>query len=237
MRAADRFKEFRTREKLSMRGLAEALGVTSSIVSDWESGKAEVRKPNALAIQAIYGYRWEWLMTGEEPMRLVLGTPRNIHQIPVLDGLPSCGPSGEIHELGPNADTHPFSAAFIGELLRQCGAGSAATLFAAHVQGDSMSPTIQAGDMVLVNTALALRVEPQKGALHMVRRAAGSSEARVKRVFLSTDSTHLTLNSDNRNYPPLLIPVDGVPVQDLVIGRVCWYGRTVVDQQPKPEDW
>lgn len=237
MKAADRLKQFRTENKLTMRTLAEALGVTSSIVSDWESGKSEVRKPNALAIQAIYGYRWEWLMTGEGPKRLAGGIPRNVLEIPILDGLPSCGPSGEIHELGPNTDTHPFSASFIQEVLRQCGAGSVATLFAAHVQGDSMAPTIQTGDMVLVNTALPLRIEPRRGALHLVRRTPGSSEARVKRVFLYPDGSYLTLNSDNRSFPPLTIPMDGVPLQDLIIGRVCWYGCTPLNQVPTPEDW
>jgi phage repressor protein C with HTH and peptisase S24 domain len=98
-----------------------------------------------------------------------------------------------------------------------------------------MNPTILAGDTVVVNTALELRVEPRKGALHMVRRAPDSMEARVKRLFF--DGTALTLHSDNRTYPPVTIPIDGVPVQDLVIGRVCWYGRTVVDHPPKPEDW
>jgi SOS-response transcriptional repressor LexA len=193
-----------------------------------------------MALELLYGLSWTWLMDGQGQMwvhRLSSTGPRSVQEIPILDGLPSCGPSGEIHELGPNADTMPFSAAFIQEVLRQCGAGSASTLFVAQVQGDSMSPTIQPGDTVMVNTALSVRIEPRKGALHMVRRAPGSAEARIKRVFLSSDGAYLTLNSDNGTYPPLQIPVDGVPLQDLVIGRICWYGRAIAGQAPKPEDW
>lgn len=238
MTGADRFKEFRISKKLTMRALAEALGVTSSIVSDWESGKSEIRKPNAMALELLYGLSWVWLLDGQGQMWVRpqgSNGARAIQEVPLLDGLPSCGPSGEIHELGPSAESIPFSAAFLQEMLHQCGAGTLANLFAARIQGDSMSPTILAGDTVVVNTALALRVEPRKGALHMVRRAPGSMEARVKRLFF--DGSALTLHSDNRTYPPVTIPIDGVPIQDLVIGRVCWYGRSVVDHVPGHGDW
>ena len=236
MKAADRFREFRSEQKLTMRALADALGVTSSIVSDWESGKSEIRKPNALAIQAIYGYRWEWLMNGEEPKRVPSGAPRNAVTIPLLDGLPSCGPSGEIGDLGPHSDELVFGTNLIQEALRQCAAGTPDHLFAARVQGDSMAPILLAGDTVLVNTALPLRLEPRKGALHLVRRAPGSSEARVKRLWL--EGSNLVLRSANPRFPDLIVPVNGNPIQDLVIGRVCWYGHMAVgDVAPSPTDW
>jgi len=234
MEPKERLKQVRSELGLSTRSIAEALGVGASVYSQWETGQAPVRKPNALAIQAIWGYRWEWLMTGEEPKKLGHG-PRRVQEVPLLEGLPSCGPSGELHEMGLAPETIPFSASFISAVLHQAGAGTVDTLFAAHVQGDSMSPTIQAGDTVLVNTALALRLEPRKGALHLVRRAPDSMEARVKRLFF--DGSALTLHSDNRTYPPVTIPIDGVPIQDLVIGRVCWYGRSVMDQVPGHGDW
>lgn len=229
---------------LSGAAFGTPIGKTKSTISQWESGAVDFSLSDSLAIELVWGISSAWLMTGEGEMRSGRG-PRYIEDrgepglylLPLLDGLPSCGPSGEIADLGPDAERLPFSFSFVESVLRQCGAGTEANLFLARVQGDSMSPTIQAGDTVMVNTALALRLEPRKGALHLVRRIPGSSEARVKRLFLSTDQAHLTMASDNSAYPPITVPIDGVPLQEVVVGRVCWYGRTLVDQLAKPEDW
>lgn len=235
MEARDRLKQVRAELGLSTRAVAEALGVGASVYSQWETGQAPVRKPNALAIQAIWGYRWEWLMNGEEPKR-VGSAPRNAQAIPLLDGLPSCGPSGEIGDLGPHSEELVFSTSFVQEVLRQCGAGSVETLFAARVQGVSMQPLLEPGDTILVNTALPLRLEPRKGALHLVRKEAGSAEVRVKRVW--ADGQGLTLRSDNGAFREIYIELKGHPIQDLVVGRVCWYGRNLVGTPaPAPGDW
>jgi transcriptional regulator with XRE-family HTH domain len=237
MKAAERLKEFRAEQKLTMRALADALGVTSSIVSDWESGKSEIRKPNALAMELLYGVSWKWLLNGEQPKRVESKPPRNAQSIPLLDGLPSCGPSGAITDLGPHSEETVFSAGLIQEVLRQCGAGSVETLFAARVQGDSMKPLLEPGDTILVNTALPLRLEPKKNALHLVRKAVGSSEVRVKRLFLSGGV--LILRSENQEaFPDRDVQLGDTPIQDLVIGRVCWYGRNLVAPPAKsPDDW
>ena len=237
MKAFERFKAFRVEQKLTMRALADALGVTSSIVSDWEAGKAEIRKPNAMALELLYGVSWRWLMTGEGPMRVESKAPRNAQAIPLLDGLPSCGPSGEITDLGPHSEEMIFSAGLIQEVLRQCGAGSVETLFAARVQGDSMKPLLEPGDTILVNTALPLRLEPKKNTLHLVRKAVGSSEVRVKRIFYGGGV--VTLRSENQEaFPDRYVKLGDSPIQDLVIGRVCWSGRNLVaPQAPSPGDW
>ncbi|WLT32257.1 S24 family peptidase [Geothrix sp. PMB-07] len=229
--------------KLSGAAFGAPIGKAKGTISQWEAGSVDFSLSDSLAIEHVWGISSPWLMANEGDMfssrtpRLYNRTEHGVFLLPLLDGLPSCGPSGEIADLGEDAEGLPFGQKFIGELLRQCGAGSEANLFVARVQGDSMNPTILAGDTVMVNTALPLRLEPKKGALHLVRRRAGSSEARVKRVFLSADGAHLTMNSDNPTYPPLTVPVDGVPIQDLIVGRVCWYGRSLLDQAPKAEDW
>jgi len=68
MNAKERIKRFRSEIDLTTRALGEVLGVSASVISDWESGKAPVRKPNAMALQLLYGVSWKWLMEGEGPM-------------------------------------------------------------------------------------------------------------------------------------------------------------------------
>ncbi|WLT30753.1 helix-turn-helix transcriptional regulator [Geothrix sp. PMB-07] len=65
--AAKRFCDIRSELGKSARQISRELGIGGSVYSNWESGQAPPRKPNALAIQALYGYRWEWVMTGQEP--------------------------------------------------------------------------------------------------------------------------------------------------------------------------
>ncbi|WP_372342160.1 helix-turn-helix transcriptional regulator [Geothrix sp. PMB-07] len=235
---AGRLRHVRAATGLQQEDFGLRIGVSKAAISRWETGSAEVTPLAAMAIEYVYGIRFAWLMLGEEPMQAQLQNTGSgsALMLPVLDGLPSCGPSGEIHDLAPNADRQPFRRGLIQEVLRQCGAGSESTLFAARVQGDSMSPTIQPGDMVLVNTALPLRVEPRKGALHLVRTTPDTQEARIKRVHISPDGRYMNLISENEAaYPLEPVPLDGVPVQDLVIGRVCWYERILGDLPSKPK--
>jgi len=65
--ANSRFVEIRKDLGMTLREISKELGVVNSLYHHWETGQALPRKPNALAIQALYGYRWEWVMTGQGP--------------------------------------------------------------------------------------------------------------------------------------------------------------------------
>lgn len=83
--ASSRFAEIRKNLGLSTREIAKELGIAQNVYHHWESGKTPARKPNALALQALYGYRWEWVMTGEEPKR-VEGVPPNTLELDAFVG-------------------------------------------------------------------------------------------------------------------------------------------------------
>lgn len=68
MKPGDRLKKARTELKLTTRELAGALGVSQSVVSEWESNKMAMRQPNAMSIELLYGISWKWLMTGDGSM-------------------------------------------------------------------------------------------------------------------------------------------------------------------------
>jgi len=68
--ASSRFAEIRKDQGLTLREISDELGIANTVYLYWETGKNRPRKPNALALQALYGYRWEWVMTGEGPKRV-----------------------------------------------------------------------------------------------------------------------------------------------------------------------
>lgn len=53
---------------LTTREVGGALGVSQSLVSEWESNKLLIRQPNAMAFELLYGVSWRWLMLGEGEM-------------------------------------------------------------------------------------------------------------------------------------------------------------------------
>ena len=83
---------------------------------------------------------------------------------------------------------------------------------AVEVTGDSMVPTLSAGDTVLVDH---LRNEPRQGRIFAVRR---EDELLVKRTQKEPDSGWM-LTSDNESYEPISIGADFA-----VIGEVVWRG-------------
>ena len=100
-----------------------------------------------------------------------------------------------------------------------------------------MVPTIQDKEIVLVNTAMGIRTEPRNNGIYLVRRAQEDSDARVKRIRLDRERRQLVLGSDNRSFQPAFIDLDGVPLHQLILGRVCWVGRYLLDTDPPAEDW
>lgn len=224
-----RLQEARAALDLSQRAFGEALGVSHVSVARWETGKTEVSLLTAKAIEQVWRISADWLLFGVGPMMAPARLPNptgpfrdGVVLVPQIEGLPMCGPGGEIQDPGPDAPHHAISQGFFASSLKACGAGSLETLYFARVQGDSMVPTIRPGDLILVNTALPLRLEPKKGALHLVRKTPRAKEASVKRLYLVGD--HLNATSDSATGAAIDIPINDTPIQDLVLGRVLWYG-------------
>lgn len=44
------------------------MGISGSVISEWESSKLLIRQPNAMALELLFGISWKWLMTGEGEM-------------------------------------------------------------------------------------------------------------------------------------------------------------------------
>lgn len=114
--------------------------------------------------------------------------------------------------------------AFRRTWLRGIGV-AASQAVVAQARGDSMAPTIQPGDTLLIDTA---RREPpsevrgpkdtRPAPIFALRDDGG---ARVKRIERAGGDT-LMLLSDNRDFAPEVLDVRRAEI----IGRVMWWGRT-----------
>lgn len=225
--------------KLSGEEFGERLGMTKAAISSWETERTGVTKVLALAIEHVFGISSRWVMDcegGPWAERPDLSGDSSIAGVPLLPGSPTCGSGGEISDPGPNALRIPFRKEFIQELLSECGGGSEADLFVAEVAGESMRPTVLPGDRALINTALELRLRPNRNALYLVRPDPLSADARIKRVRLEADG-QLCFLSDAPGFAPVTVQVDGNPIQSLILGRVCWVGRSVVQSERLDRNW
>jgi len=226
-----RLKQVRQALHLSMGALGESLGVSSAAVSYWESGKTEIPKSSALALQAVYGYRWEWLMTGEGPEKLqplsITKTPAAAVMVRVFEGPPEFEEDSETVRPVDNPEAqqaYPFRLTTLRPMLKRCGAGHVGTLALIRIPADeNMMPLLPGGGLMLVNTSLALRSHPPTGALVLVPWGEGVA---FRRAFPQPPPRgggdhSLPLHTENPTTPgrSLWIPAEGL--DRLVLGVVC----------------
>lgn len=69
MSVNDRVRQIRTAEGCTMRQFASRLGISSSAVSQIETGRTGISDQTVLSICREFGIREEWLRTGEGEMK------------------------------------------------------------------------------------------------------------------------------------------------------------------------
>ena len=90
----------------------------------------------------------------------------------------------------------------------------------ARVSGDSMFPTLSAGDMVLIDR------DRRKSSIYAFLE---SGEARIKRIE-RPDQNLMVLLSDNPEYAPQMRTSAQIAALNLsIIGKVVWSGHTIND--------
>lgn len=89
-----------------------------------------------------------------------------------------------------------------------------------QVTGDSMLPTLQDGDIILIDES---QTHLQPGKIYFVRV---DNAAMAKR--LDQEPGHTILISDNRElYPPVRIPKSDESIDFKIIAKVLWFGREI----------
>ncbi len=237
---AERFRALRLALSKSQSAFGEPIGVSYAAVSRWEKDDALPPDMAAIALEHVYGVSSKWLLTGEGPMWIPKPAPTEgsaeLLSRPLIAGAASCGPGGEIADPGPTALRMPFRKDFLLELLQESGAGSTEDLYVVECSGESMRPTVHPGDMALINTSLELRLQPKRNALYLVRPDPASAEGRIKRVRIDANG-QLCFLSDAPGFTPIAVDLDSLPMQSLILGRVCWVARSVVKDERPERNW
>jgi len=221
--------------------LAESLGVSGASISDWKSGKQPIKKAICLALQALYGISWTWILDGTGP-KWAFRPSGNDHSdqlvfIPRIDPARGFGPSGIVIPPDKASPGTPFQRSLLQAILMECGAGTVSDLFIVDCEGDAMRPTIQEGDLVLINTAMQLRRSPKSQAMFLVRNNSLGGATRIKRVLDFEESRFIRLTVDSPGYLPLDLETEDTPTPCLVLGRVCWISRNVLKSEHPSKNW
>lgn len=118
---------------------------------------------------------------------------------------------------GLDAGGDPLGFAFQAGWVRALASRGADRLVVVRMAGDSMQPTLHAGDQLLIDTADSLgRLRDGLYALRI------GDEIIVKRLGVRPGARHVTVVSDNIAYPAW----PGCDPAELgVIGRLVWAGR------------
>ena len=93
---------------------------------------------------------------------------------------------------------------------------------------ESMLPTLEPGDVVVIDQNPDRRRAPKAGHIYAVNFGAltGDDGGAVKRIDLSGSTLVVTSdNMDKRAYPPQVFNVTDVNLLDALVGEVVWTGR------------
>jgi|GEM_PF-580027 len=145
--------------------------------------------------------------------------------IPLLESRVSGGPEGEVlyEEI---ADYLPFKRDWIERVAGRTEERQRALLLV-RVRGDSMSPTINQGEIVLIDTYEGERLHVLDGRIYLVILPDGSST--LKRLVLKKEDGRfklLCLSDNTPDYRPFEFDLEpGKTLKHYILGRVRWCGK------------
>ena len=195
--------------------LARKAGISEALVRNWKlPGGSEPARDKIIAFAEAANVNIEWLMTGREPMRPgeenQKGVGAEFALVPIYNVSISAG-AGAF----PNKEHVIGNLAFTRHWLRSRGL-QVNHLAATNAKGDSMEPSINDGDMLLIDT---LQRDLGQDDIYVIRR---DDALMVKRLQLGFDENVLVI-SDNPRYKE-----QSISTADLdIIGRVVWIGHTL----------
>jgi phage repressor protein C with HTH and peptisase S24 domain len=203
---------------MSVAEVAREADVNRTFVYDILRGRSQVPSLEKLTrVARVVKVELDWLLTGKG--RVHGGDPitEDYHNefvaIQYAAVRPSMGGGAIVDtEDRPGRDFH-FRRAWIRDRLK----AAPSLLRVMAVQGDSMMPTLNDGDVILVDMNQRSPIPPGIFVLH---DGMGLVAKRLEHVPFS-DPPSLRIISDNAHYTPYECTADEVNI----VGRVRWYGR------------
>jgi phage repressor protein C with HTH and peptisase S24 domain len=200
-----------------LKALSAHTGVHYKTLNGYQTpGRVNVAPEQAQMIASSCGVEFAWIRKGEGPMlREEQKGADEAQFFSVRKALARCSAGGgEIPEEGYEAQTYMFRR----DWLRGVALESLEKLFLMDVTGDSMEPTLLAGDTVLVDKGRTTEVTQ---GIYVLRI---NDALLIKRLALASPG-RITVICDNKKlYPPTTMPVEEVRVH----GQVVWFGRPLI---------
>jgi len=196
--------------KNSMRSFAKKAGVHPASISQYLTGKTEPTRPTLIAIAEAVGVSVEWLATGRGPKH-----PDTPNEWPP-DGYTIIREYEVEVSAGTGIDAQRGQAGFSivqKRWIDKIGA-KAEDLVLVNVTGDSMTPTVDHGDSVIVDTSSK---GTARGGVFVVRIR---DELLVKLVERDPIKNRMILKSSNKNYRDIEIDLNDENLDFEVVGRV-----------------
>lgn len=197
-----RLRELRKERNLSQRQVAEELFVGQTTISGWEKAKKE---PSLDILQMLANYfdvTVDYLIGNEEKRY----NPKGI-KIPILGTIPAGIPIEAIEEtLGVEEITYEMS--------------KSGAFFALKVRGDSMSPMIENGDILIIRQ----QENFESGDICVVM--INGNDATIKKV--KRDEYGIMIIPINQKYEPIFYSneqIESLPIR--VIGKAVEIRRTI----------
>ena len=203
---------------MSVAEVAREAGVNRSFVYDILRGRSQVPNLDKLTrIARVVKVELEWLLSGKGRVEgddpITADYHNDFVAIQYASVRPSMGGGTVVEtEERPGRDFH-FRRAWIRDRLK--AAPSMMRVMA--VQGDSMVPTLDEGDVILVDLNQRNPVPPGVFVLH---DGMGLVAKRLEHVPMS-DPPRVRIISDNSRYSPYECTAEEINI----VGRVRWYGR------------
>lgn len=213
-----RIEQVRLELGLSKSDIWKPTGLSSGVYSQWLNG-TNLKGDNLLKVAKVLGVNPDWLQTGKGDKQLKIHADTNsyllpvesTYQIPMLNVTASMGTGNEMQEHDIIVDVLRVSKSWVSKTLNNVT--SIYNLSFIHAIGDSMHPTFNDGDILLVDGGIKTVTSDSVYVLEAHERLF------IKRVRRRIDGTY-EISSDN----PAVKTVDTLngDHQVIVKGRVVW---------------
>ncbi len=221
----ERLKKVIQNSGLSLSRFAQQTGVSKNTLINYRDGQTSPTADFLETLWREFSVSPEWLLLGTGGRESAGKAGEDYSLVPLLESRVTGGPEGEIlyEEI---ADHYPFKRWWVEKLVGRSPQRQESLLLM-RVRGDSMSPTINQGEIALVDTFEGERLQVLTGRIYLVILPDGT--VALKRLVLSGEqgSLRLACLSDNTaHYRPFEFALDpDKPLKTYVLGRVRWAGK------------
>lgn len=195
----------------SVADLARRIGVSDNAIYKWLSGRGQPSVVNLVALAKASKVSIEWLATGHEDPAAQRGSRRPTNDNDEFAYVARYDARVGAGAIPLRSEQIVDYLAFKTEWVRARLNTDPRNLLLIEALGDSMNPTLDDSDLLLVDFA-----EPhfRHDGVYVLRR---ENDLEVRRLQRRPDGT-LNVICDNTAYPPSVVATDSIHI----IGRVIW---------------